>query len=362
MQKVILDTLQEGAYYTSNQTNDIYRLISIGSDTCKVFCYSENTEYEMPSDVYVTPYDQTKPILENLRFFLEDMANQIENNNEFSTVKDFQFYVNMLEEVLGIIIIDPTKPETRTRFKKDETTVVLKKELFENVEYHLIGEEIKKCQNLFSFINTYEHDNYTQMQGVIAYAFIEKMAYNFFDLTNVDTSWRTEHVNYVIELLNKHPEFDNDKFEKVCKGIVPGHGPANTIGGELGRGIMKILYRMWNDGDDPTAYTASFWALINCWQIALENYPIYMASLPAERKLQDENSRKGQWKPDKLCISGELDTWMLIDLMHFFHHFITTEEGKQSNIEDNKPIWDIIEPHHDSVEQYYMSVPYNYEY
>jgi hypothetical protein len=361
MQKVILETLLEGTYYTSNEPSDIYRLISIGSDTCKVFCYAENTEYEMPSDVYVTPYDQTKPILQNLRFFLESMANQIENNNEFSTVNRFQFSINTLVEVLGIIIIDPTQPETRTRLKRDGTPVILKKELFRNVEYGLIGEEIKKLQDLFSFIDTYEHSNNTQIQEVIAYAFVEKMAHNFFDLTNVDTSWRTEHVNYVIDLLNKHPEFDNDKFETACKGLVPNHGPADTIGGELGRGIMKVLYRMWNDGDDPTAYvSASFWALINCWQIALENYSIYMASLPAERKQQDENRRKGQWKPDKLCICGELDPWMLVDLIHFFHHFITTEEGKQSNIKDGKPIWDIIEPHYESVEWYDKSVPYNY--
>jgi hypothetical protein len=304
-------------------------------------------------------YDHTKPILKNLRFFLEDMANQIENNNEFSTVKDFQFSINMLEEVLGIIIIDPTQPEVRTRFKKDGTAVVIKKELFQNVEYHLIGEEIKKYQNLFSFINTYEHDRYTGIQEVIAYAFVEKMAHNFFDLTNVDTSWRNEHVNYVIELLNKNTEFDNDKFEEACKGLVPDNGPANTIGGELGRGIMKILYRMWNDGDDPTAYTASFWALINCWEIALQNYDIYMSSLPADRKNQE--TRKGNWKPDRLCICGELDPWMLIDLMHFFHHFITTEEGKQPNLKDGKPIWNIIEPHFESVDRYDRQVPYNYE-
>jgi hypothetical protein len=354
--KVRLDSLNEGSYFTSNEPTDINRLISIGTDTCKVFCYSDNKTYELPSDVFVSKYDAKKPILENLRFFLEDMENQIENNNEFSTVKDFQFYSSTLVEVLGNIIIDPTKPEVRRRFKKDGTAVVIKKELFQNVEYHLLGEEIKKYQNLFSFIN-YEHDRYTDMQEVIVYAFIEKMAYNFFDLTNIDTSWHNEHVNYVIDYLNKNPEFDNDKFEEACKGLVPDNGPANTIGGELGRGIMKILYRMWNDGDDPTAYTASFWSLINCWEIALQNYSIYMASLPADRKNQ-ETRGKGNWKPDRLCICGELDPWMLIDLMYFFHHFITTEEGKQSNLKNGKPIWNIIEPHFESIERYDSSLYY----
>lgn len=359
--KVRLDTLQEGAYFTSNVPNDINRLTSIGINTCEVFCYAENTEHELPSDVNVTPYNHKKPILQNLRFFLEDIQYQIQNNKDFSTTGSFQFCINTMEEVLGIIIIDPSKPETRTKHKRDGTPVVIEKELFQNVEYHQIKEEIKKFSHLFDFIDTYEHSNNTQIQEVIAYAFIEKMAYQFFDLHNVDTSWRNENVNYVIEMLDKHPEFDNDKFEKACKGIVPDHGPADTIGGELGRGIMKVLYRMWNDGDDPTAYvSASFWALINCWEIALQNYSIYMASLPAERKQQDEDRKKGQWKPDRLCICGELDPWSLVDLMHFFHHFITTEEGKQSNIKDGKPIWNIIEPHYDSVERYDRSVPYNY--
>ena len=362
--KVRLDSLNEGKYFTSNEPTDINRLISIGISTCEIFCYSDNKTYELPSDVFVTVYDAKKPILENLRFFLENVEYQVKHNRDFSTAEYFQFSKCTIEEVLGLFIIDPTKPETRHRINKGSgEPVKITKELYQNVEYHIIGETLDKLATFFpNLIDTYEHSNCTQIQEVISYAFIERMAKDYFHLDNVDTTWHNNHVNYVIELLNKNSEFNNEKFEEACKGIVPSAGPADTIGGELGRGIMKILYRMWNDGDDPTSYaSASFWALINCWQIALENYDIYMASLPADRKNQEETRKKGQFKPDKLYVSGELDPWMLIDLMYFFNHFITTEEGKQSNLKNGKPIWDIIEPHFERVEWYDRSVPYYYE-
>ena len=62
MNKVRLDKLKTGSFFTSNVANDINMLVSHNKHTSDVYNYAEKTIHELPSDVFVTPHFNTVKI------------------------------------------------------------------------------------------------------------------------------------------------------------------------------------------------------------------------------------------------------------------------------------------------------------
>ena len=157
-------------------------------------------------------------------------------------------------------------------------------------------------------------------------------------------------------------------FKKLCDELGPYAGPAKTKGGEFLRGVMRIIYHIYNDGDNPTSIMArqtTFWAFVNCFHTIIsttDNYKLFQEIIPEEEK-----KLKGpRWEEStcKVYIENDLEGWLLIDMVLFAIRYVETEEGKETNVTIKGYAWnekevrtDFISPLGDTLGFYDCWVP-----
>ena len=217
-------------------------------------------------------------------------------------------------------------------------------ERYQPVEYNLFNEYTEKILSEGEYpIHSGDGRDYdsNEIKRFVEYAMVESLVCDFFPSARKDVyRFHKEGVDRTISDFDKSVAYQTalPAFKKLCDELVPSGGPAKTKGGEFLRGVMRIIYHIYNDGDNPTSIMArqtSFWAFVNCFHTIIsttDNYKLFQEIIPEEEK-----KLKGpRWQEStcKVYIENDLEGWLLIDMVLFAIRYVETEEGKSDNFEE----------------------------
>ena len=321
------------------------------------------------------------PYLHNVKPFFDWMVKELEDNSLYAVIKGRQLSYTNFQEVLHNCIIDPTKPCVSIRrphlSAEDVIAGVTAKEevinRFECIDYDLFNHYTEKIMSEGEYnINMGDNRDYdtNEIKRFIEYAIVESLVGDFFPAARKDIyKFHNEGVERTIKDFAKSEAYQTALpiYEKLCDKLVPSGGPAKTKGGEFLRGVMRIIYHMYNDGDSFVSFMArqtSFWAFVNCVNTIIsnkENYQLYQDIIPEVEKKRNQGYTK-------LCIENDADGWLIIDMVLFAIRYVETEEGKSDNTEEkyiggywggNKEtvVIDFISPLHETISGYDNWVP-----
>ena len=370
--------LDKGKYFTLLEGTDMFKILNIDYNDVDYTALNitKNIETMFNKDMEIVIYDAQLPYVENIVFFLDNVLEQIENNRDYKIVQGYRFDYQGIMEILHNYLVNPLIPYEEpiimeNGHKMYRVNRCVDRELLENKLKELVA------TGKYPFIDDYQnHSKYGQTEIIetISYSIFEALVMEYFTSTREGMySYYNDCVTSVLKFLDESKEFDETEFNKLFEKYVPKNGPAKTVAGEVVRGLHKLTYHMRNDGDNPLNYAArkeSFWSLINCWTIVIEDkksYQLYKDSLPEERKNKSE--QKGWKGPDDLYIGIELDAYTIIDLVNFVKAFLKTDEGKQPNIikgerwnEEDTVRYDIMSSFHENIMGYDKWIPRNQDY
>ena len=305
------------------------------------------------------------PYLHNLKPFFDFMALQLKENEDYKIAEGICFYTETFIEILHTWMQDPEKPITISRInrKTGEYTPI---QTFDSIEYELFNQTLAKIitENKYDFIVDYDNWGQNEIKSFVKYAIIEALVGEFFPSIRSEIyRFHSDCINSVIEDLNSSEDYPKKELQELFDKLVPSSGPSNTKAGEFVRGIGRIEYRMYNDCDNPIDYgasKASFWSLVNCFDIIIsskENYALYQSIIPETQK----SRRRGY---TKIYLQNEWDSWQFINMARFAIKYAETEEGKSPNLVEKyidgtykKVKLDIISPSHERLSSYDNYVP-----
>ena len=291
------------------------------------------------------------PYIENLKPFLDWMKIQLQENSMYKMASSSQFELSTIREILHTWMLDPNQPVIRHKRNGEEvhTFRCIENNLFDATFDNIVAD------NDYPFIvkDTSHYRSYEpELLSYIKYSLVESLVCDFFQSVRKQVfHYHNDGVERIVKGLRDTTLYSEDELEKLSLEYYQSHGPAQTKAGEFLRGVGKVMYHIYNDGDNPTNYAArdsQFWAMVNCCNTIVSssaNYQLYLSIIT------DEEKKRWHGGDYQIYFSSEVDQYTIINLVNFAIAYTKTAEGREENIID------CITPIHKNIDWYDEWIP-----
>lgn len=277
-----------------------------------------------------------KPSIENIKNFLDWISIKFKEDPDFRKIYEMGIMYSKEEfmQFFEIFLHKDTfnmhprksldgKMDNVAVYDRYESSDIL--EAFENA----IGNEH------LSFISETYAPSYSHILNFVFYATLEALFDEYFIGKVNNRNYHKDEVKRTCEILNKanSTDYPYDTFNTLFKKYVPENGISSTQGGEYIRGMMKILYHLYNDGDNPITYgyrKVAFWSYVNCMYVISKNYDLFLKSVVPPNYIDKGISEM----PPAFYHDNDLCPFNLMSMIKFGINYIETENGKLTNEND----------------------------